>query len=134
MPHPVSFLVTPEGTARTRALLGPGKLLAPYLPVSLAPDRVTSRHQVREAVGMFVGFPSYQANLRRLGFDDADLRPGGSDRLIDAVSAQGSLAAVAERIDAYREAGADHIALHVLGSGPGLPREEWRELSALLTR
>jgi hypothetical protein len=64
---------------------------------------------------MFIGFPSYQANLRRLGFDDDDLVPGGSDRLIDRVVAWGTLDDVRRRVDE----------LHVLTGQQRMPRAEW---------
>ena len=84
--------------------------------------------------------PAYRANLARLGFTDEDLVPGGSDRLIDAVTAWGDLDDVARRIQEHLDAGADHVTLHVLdshpddrsGSGTDMPRRQWRELAALL--
>jgi hypothetical protein len=61
--------------------------------------------------------PAYRANLRRLGFTDEDLVPGGSDRLIDAVTAGGSRRR-RRRIQEHLDAGADHVTLHVLDSDP----------------
>ena len=93
------------------------------------PDR--ARAAARAGVGAFVGFPAYRNNLRRLGFDDDDLVPGGSDRLIDSVVAWGDLDAIQARLWEHLDAGADHVALHVLGS-PDLPVPVWRELATLL--
>ena len=51
----------------------------------------------------------------RLGFTDDDVRKPGSDRLIDAVVAYGTPDAIAQRLDEHLEAGADHVAIQVLG-------------------
>jgi probable F420-dependent oxidoreductase len=127
--HP--FLVPPESNIANREILGPGAFIAPHQAVVLESDATRAREIARRGIGMFIGFASYQANLRRLGFGDADLVPGGSDRLIDATVAWGSLDAIHRRLQQHWDAGADHVALHVLTGRRGLPMEEWRELSAL---
>ncbi|MGW4568631.1 LLM class F420-dependent oxidoreductase, partial [Streptomyces sp. NPDC004561] len=78
--------------------------------------------------------PGVEGNFLRLGFTEEDLADGGSDRLVDAVFAWGDENRVRERIDTFRAAGADHLALQVITSGSrdALPREEWRRLAALL--
>lgn len=129
--HP--FLVTPESNITNRSLLGESGLIAPHLAVVLETDPAKARQIARAGIGMFIGFPSYQANLRRLGFDDDDLVPGGSDRLIDRVVAWGSTEDVRRRIDEHIAAGADHLALHVLTGQRRLPRTEWAELASLLS-
>jgi probable F420-dependent oxidoreductase len=126
--HP--FLVTPEYSAVQRARIGPDPMIAPHLAVVVDSDPARARAAARDGIGMFIGFPAYQANLRRLGFTDADLVPGGSDRLIDAVVAWGTADDVAARVREHHAAGADHVALHVLG-GAGLPLRHWRELAGL---
>jgi probable F420-dependent oxidoreductase len=128
--HP--FLVTPESNAVNRQLAGPDALLTPHQAVVLESDPSRAREIARRGIGMFIGFPSYQKNLRRLGFGDDDLVPGGSDRLIDATVAWGSLADIRRRLQQHWDAGADHVALHVLTAHRGLPTAEWRELGALL--
>jgi probable F420-dependent oxidoreductase len=128
--HP--FLVTPESNATNRMILGPHALIAPHQAVVLETDPAKARAIARRGIGMFIGFPSYQANLRRLGFGDDDLIPGGSDRLIDATVAWGSLDDIDRRVHEHWDAGADHVALQVLSASRGLPRAEWQELSALL--
>ncbi|MCU1415452.1 MAG: class F420-dependent oxidoreductase [Microbacteriaceae bacterium] len=128
--HP--FLVTPESNAANREILGPDALIAPHQAVVLETDPAKAREIARRGIGMFIGFPSYQANLRRLGFGDDDLIPGGSDRLIDATVAWGSLDDISRRVHEHWAAGADHVALQVLSADRGLPRSQWHELSALL--
>jgi len=66
---------------------------------------------------------------------DSDLAGGGSDRLVDAIVAWGGIEAIAARVKAHHDAGADHVCLQVLRANPNeLPREEWRELAAALLR
>jgi probable F420-dependent oxidoreductase len=127
--HP--FLVTPQHAADQRAVIGPDPLIAPHQAVVVDTDPDRARATARAGVGMFIGFPAYQNNLRRLGFDDSDFVPGGSDRLIDATVAWGSWDQIHDRLGEHLAAGADHVAVHVLGSD-GPPLAHWRELAALM--
>jgi probable F420-dependent oxidoreductase len=127
--HP--FLVTPQHVADQRFAIGADPLIAPHQAVVLDTDADRARATARAGVGMFIGLPAYQNNLRRLGFDDGDFVPGGSDRLIDATVAWGSLEQIHERLSEHLAAGADHVAVHVLGSD-GPPLAHWRELATLM--
>jgi hypothetical protein len=82
-------------------------------------------------LGQFIGMPSYNSCLRTQGFTDVDLADGPSERLIDAITAWGDLDAIAARTRAYYDAGANHVALHVLGATTEYPRRQWRELAAI---
>jgi len=129
--HP--FLVTPQYVANSRELGGRDMLLAPHQIVVLDDSPSEPRETARGMVGAALGLPSYQANVRRMGFGDDDLASGGSDRLIDAVVAWGDLDAIAERIREHFDAGADHVALQVLAVPGGLTTAEvWRELASLI--
>jgi probable F420-dependent oxidoreductase len=127
--HP--FLVPPAYAATQREALGPGPLIAPHLAVVFDTDPSRARDIARDGVGFFLGLPAYRANLARLGFGDDDLIPGGSDRLIDALVAHGDLSDVERRVREHLDAGADHVALHVLTSDNQLPLPRWRELATL---
>ena len=129
--HP--FLVTPDYVAEERARVGDAPVIAPHQTVVLETDPVVAREAARNAVGIFLGFPTYRANLRRLGFTDADLGPGGSDRLIDALVAHGTADDIARRVHDHLDAGADHVAVHVVtpAGSPALPLAQWRELAFL---
>jgi alkanesulfonate monooxygenase SsuD/methylene tetrahydromethanopterin reductase-like flavin-dependent oxidoreductase (luciferase family) len=54
-------------------------------------------------------------NWKRLGFTDKDVAKPGSDRLIDGVVAYGTPDDIAARLNQHLEAGADHVAIQVLG-------------------
>lgn len=127
--HP--FLVTPDYCAKTRSAIGEENLLAPYLPVVFTRDRHDAHAAARQWLGQFIGMPSYNSCLRTQGFTDDDLTDGPSERLIDAITAWGDLDAIAARVHAYYGAGANHVALHVLGAATELPLREWRELAAI---
>ncbi|MGW2637334.1 LLM class F420-dependent oxidoreductase [Streptomyces sp. NPDC001348] len=130
----VPYLVTAEHTARAREILGAGPLLAPELKVVLETDPARARSLARETLAMYLALPNYTNNLLRLGFTEDDLPDGGSDRLVDAVFAWGDENRIRGRINAFHEAGADHVALQVLDDSPrdGLPRDSWRRLAELL--
>src|SRR5262249_56040000 len=81
----------------------------------------------RTHMAMYLGLPNYVNNLLRLGFTDADVAAGGSDRLVDAIVAWGDPDAIVRRVREHHDAGADHVCLQVLTSDPrALPVEEWR--------
>ncbi|CAL9561621.1 hypothetical protein SUDANB145_04631 [Streptomyces sp. enrichment culture] len=130
----IPYLVTPEHTAKAREILGDGPLLAPEFKVVLESDPARARATARGYLARYLRLPNYTDNFLRLGFTDADVADGGSDRLIDAVFAWGSDDTVRRRIAEFHEAGADHVALQLVEDGPGtsLPREGWRRLAALL--
>lgn len=111
--HP--FLTTPEHTAKARELVGGSVFLAPVHKVVLTTDRDRARAAGRQAIEHNLGLSNYVHNWLRLGFTEADVRPPGSDRLIDAVIGYGTPQAVAARLREHLDAGADHVAIQVLG-------------------
>ncbi|ANI38394.1 LLM class F420-dependent oxidoreductase [Mycolicibacterium vaccae] len=113
--HP--YLTTPVHTGQARELLGPTVLIAPEHKVVLTDDAEKAREIGRETVDFYLGLSNYVNNWKRLGFTDEDLVRPGSDRFIDAVVAHGSPEAIAERLTEHLAAGADHVAIQVLG-GP----------------
>lgn len=129
--HP--YFVPVDHTAYARETLGPNALLAPEQAVLLETDSARARERARDHVARYLGLPNYTNNLLRHGFAEEDLRDGGSDRLVDAIVAWGGEAAIAERVRAHHEAGADHVCIQVLGvEGGAPPREAWRRLAPAL--
>ena len=111
--HP--YFVTPEHTAEARRILGPGKLLCPEQMVLLEADPAKAREQARKAIPIYLGAANYRNNLLRLGFTEADMDGGGSDRLVDAIVAWGDAAAINARIEEHLDAGADQVCIQALG-------------------
>ena len=107
--HP--FLAPVEHTARAREILGLG--------VILTGDADEARTTARTFMERFLVWPNYRRHLERLGYDDAELAGGGSDRLIDTVFAWGDEAAIRRRVDEHLAAGADHVAVQPIPVGDG---------------
>ena len=127
--HP--YFVPVSHTALARELLGPGPVLAVEQAVVLAGDREVARAHV----GGYLAALHQTNNLRRLGFTDADLADGGSDRLVEAITVVGDVEAVAKRVQEHLDAGANHVCLQVLTADPRrIPLAEWRELADLTRR
>jgi probable F420-dependent oxidoreductase len=130
--HP--YLVPPEHTAAAREALGPDILLAPEQAVVLGTDPRRGREKARAFVHDYLALPNYVRNLRRLGFTDDDLRGRASDRLVDALVAHGDEDAIAARVRAHHDAGADHVCIYVFGGADEtLPLDAWRRLAPALT-
>jgi len=130
--HP--YLVPPEHSAIARAALGDERLLLPEQAVALADDADTGRALARQHLSIYLQLPNYANNWRRLGFGEDDLADGGSDRLVDTIVAWGDEAAIAARVQAHLDAGADHVCIQVLTEGgfTVVPRAEWRRLAPAL--
>lgn len=114
--HP--YLVTPQHTEQARQLLGNGPLLAPEQGVILSADPERARALARQALGIYINLPNYRNNWLRLGFTEEDIETV-SDRLVDALFAWGEPAAIAERVNAHLDAGADHVCLQVIQESIG---------------
>ncbi|HEX2213410.1 MAG TPA: LLM class F420-dependent oxidoreductase [Mycobacterium sp.] len=113
--HP--YLTTPEHTAEARAMLGPGVFIAPEHKVVLTTDADKARAVGRKALAVYLNLTNYLNNWKRLGFTDADVAKPGSDRLVDAVVAYGTVDSIAARLKQHLDAGADHVPVQVL-AGP----------------
>lgn len=116
--HP--YLTTPVHTGQARELLGPTVLIAPEHKVVLTDDAEKAREIGRETVDFYLGLSNYVNSWKRLGFTDEDLVRPGSDRFIDAVVAYGSPEEIAARLNEHLAAGADHVAIQVLGGADEL--------------
>lgn len=110
----VPLLVTPEYTAWAREILGDQATLVIY---QLAVDDTDPQRARRTAryptVQGLLGVGGYTVNMRRMGFSDGDVAEL-SDRLVDRLVSWGDETAIAARIQAHLDAGADHVVLGVL--------------------
>ena len=115
--HP--YFVPVEHTVMARERLGPGAFLAVEQTAVIDTDPTRARDLARGFARRYLALPNYANNLRRLGWSDDDLSGDGSDRLIDAVVAQGSTENVAARVQAHLDAGADHVCVQLRSADPG---------------
>lgn len=129
--HP--YFVPPEHTAAARNRLGERPLLCPEQAVLLETDPTRAREIGRNHTRIYVAQPNYANNLRRLGFGEDDLAGGGSNRLVDAIVAWGTVDDIVARVRAHFDAGADHVSIQALGENlREVPLTQWRELAPAL--
>jgi probable F420-dependent oxidoreductase len=126
-----TYFVPVVHTRIARERLGPAALLAPELACVVETDPERARAVARRYAKLYLGLSNYTNNLRDLGYTEADIANGGSDRLIDAVVPHGSAEEIAEVVRAHLEAGADHVCLQPLGE-EGIPRGSWTALARAL--
>lgn len=113
-----SYFVPVEHTAWARRRLPADHILAPEQAVVLLDDADAARRRARQHTAAYLKLSNYVDNLRRLGWADSDLADEGSDALVDAIVAWGSADTIAGRVQAHLDAGADHVAVQVLGPEP----------------
>ena len=130
--HP--YFVPPEHTSFARETMGEGPLLCPEQAVLLETDADKARTIARKHTMIYCAQPNYVNNLKRLGFTDEDVANGGSDKLVDAIVAWGSIDDVVARVQAHFDAGADHVSIQALTDNMReVPTAQWRELAPALT-
>ena len=110
--HP--YLTTPEHTATAREVMGPEAFLAPEHKVVLTTDAEKARTVGRKALDVYLNLQNYLNSWKRLGFTDDDFAKPGSDRLVDAVVAYGTVDVIAARLKEHLDAGADHVPVQIL--------------------
>jgi probable F420-dependent oxidoreductase len=107
----VPYNVTPEHTREARAALGPDKLLAVEQKVCLQTDAAAARGLARRELHRYMAMTNYRNNWLHIGFTEADLSDGGSDRFIDAMVLWGDATTIARGLRTHLEAGADHVCI-----------------------
>ena len=130
-----SYFVPVEHTAVARKELGDGLLLAVEQAAVLSDDPAAARQAARRHMKRYLDLDNYTSNLRRLGWSDANLADGGSDRLVDAVVAWGGPGALRQRIGHHKARGADHVCIQILRvdlAAPPVPELERVARAALL--
>ncbi|GGU93911.1 LLM class F420-dependent oxidoreductase [Streptomyces albospinus] len=124
------YLVPPSHTARARAALGAGPLLAPVQTSVVDTDPVTARATARRAISPYLTKTNYVRTWLEGGFTRGDLADGGSDRFVDSLVVWGSADVVVRRVLAHLEAGADHVALRIVTDTPRVfPLTAWRAVA-----
>ena len=100
------YNVTPEHTRAAKAILGWSKWLVVEQKVCVETDPARARLLGRKELTRYMGLPNYRNNWLRIGFTEADLENGGSDRFIDAMVNWGDMATVKAKLKAHFDAGA----------------------------
>ena len=100
------YNVTPEHTARAANILGPHKWLAVEQKVCLETDAARARALGRQELARYMVLDNYRNCWLSLGFTEADLASGGSDRFIDAMVLWGNAMTVKDKLRTHFAAGA----------------------------
>jgi probable F420-dependent oxidoreductase len=129
----VLLLVTPDYTRTARRILGTQATLVISQMVALQTDAASAREAARGPLRFLSGVPGYRASFTRMGFTASDI-DGLSDELTDRLVAWGSTDTITARVNEYRQAGADHVALTVLDNDHQPAVDSARQLArSLLT-
>lgn len=129
--HP--YFVPVEHTPFARKMLGPDACLAVEQTAVLSTDPAEARRLGRAFARHYLALPNYANNLRRLGWSDEDISNDGSDRMIDAVVAWGDVDAIAARVKAHLDSGADHVCVQLRAESSADPAlHGYAELAAAL--
>lgn len=130
-----TYHVTVSHTAQTREILGPDAFLGAEQAVLIESDPDTARAVARQHLHRYLTSPYNVAKFHRLGYTDAEIADGGSDRIIDDLVFWGDVDTITAKLRGHLEAGADHVGVQVIGTEPGqsaLPH--WRQLANALLR
>jgi probable F420-dependent oxidoreductase len=128
--HP--YFVPVEHTRMARSTVGPGPLIATEQTVVLETDATEARRVARAFMGRYLKLANYANNLRRLGWTDDDIANDGSDALVDAIVAWGDESAIAARVRAHLDGGADHVCIQALRTDAMPLTEQLRALAPAL--
>jgi len=69
-------------------------------------------------MSFYLRIPHYATMLATVGYGPKDFADGGSDRLIETLIGIGTAEHAAARVRAHLDAGADQVAIQVLGAAP----------------
>jgi probable F420-dependent oxidoreductase len=107
----VPYNVTPQHTREARTALGPDKILAVEQKVCLQTDPTAARGLARKELERYMTLPNYRNNWLRIGFSEADLANGGSDKFIDQMVLWGDPPTISRGLKAHLEAGANQVCI-----------------------
>jgi probable F420-dependent oxidoreductase len=105
------YNTTPQHTAEAARIVGPGKWVAIEQKVALETDPAKARALGRKELERYMRLDNYRNNWLRIGFTEAELANGGSDRFIDAMVLWGDAATIKRGLRAHFDAGATHVAI-----------------------
>jgi probable F420-dependent oxidoreductase len=126
----VPYNVTPHHTREARAALGPDKLLVVEQKVCLETDPVAARALARRELHRYMTLANYRNNWLRIGFTEADLADGGSDKFLDAMVLWGDAATIARGLRQHLEAGANQVCIQPVHAEEDMAARD-RTLTAL---
>jgi len=128
-----TYHVNVAHTAQARDILGPDAFLGVEHAVLFESDPDRARAIAREHLQVYLTTKYNVAKFRRLGYSEAEIAGGGSDRIVDDLVFWGDLDAIVEKLRGHVRAGADHVGVQVIGVRPGeSAMPHWRRLGEAL--
>lgn len=124
------YNIIPAQAGISRGNMGPNAAVICEQKVCLCSDPEQARAVARAALAPYLPLPNYFKNWFRLGFDEGDLKDGGSDRLMDAMVLWGDAAQIKAKLQEYFDAGADQVVVQALRLDDQ-PGPDWDALKAL---
>ncbi|PZS28903.1 MAG: LLM class F420-dependent oxidoreductase [Pseudonocardiales bacterium] len=120
-------------TAQAREILGPDAFLGVEHAVLFESDPDEARATAREHLQPYLTQEYNVAKFRRLGYSEEEIANGGSDRIVDDLVFWGDRDTIVEKLQGHVKAGADHVAVQVIGIEPGLSSmSHWHALGEAL--
>lgn len=110
----VTWMMPSAIIKEARERVGPALNITSQFLCVLSIDAEEARAVARAYLAMYIALPYYQAAFAKCGFEEADWSNGGSDRLIDSLTAWGSNADILARVEEFGSAGADRVVLNVV--------------------
>lgn len=128
-----TYKVNVAHTIQAREILGTEPFLGVEHAVLFETDPDKAREIAREHLFIYLNTPFNVAKFRRLGYSEDDLANGGSNRLVDDLVYWGDIDSITAKLNQHVEAGADHVAVQVIGIRPGMSAmPQWRALTGAL--
>jgi probable F420-dependent oxidoreductase len=128
-----TYHVNVAHTVEAREILGPDAFLGVEQAVLFETDPSVARAVAREHLVPYLAGKFNVAKFRRLGYTEDELSNGGGDRFVDDLVAWGEPDAIVGKLREHAAAGADHVAVQVIGTKPGeTAMPHWRTLAAAL--
>ena len=128
-----TYHVNVAHTAQARDILGPDGFLGVEHAVLFESDADRARAIAREHLRGYLTSKYNVAKFRRLGYSEAEIAGGGSDRIVDDLVFWGDLDTIVEKLRGHLRAGADHVGIQVIGIRPGeSAMPHWRRLGEAL--
>jgi len=103
------YNITPEQATISKKNSPNGGAVICEQKICLCEDIVQARKAARAALAPYLPLPNYYNNWFRLGFNEDDLKDGGSDRLMDAMVYSGDSATIKAKLQKYFDKGADQV-------------------------
>jgi probable F420-dependent oxidoreductase len=129
----LSYHVNVAHTSQAREILGPDRFLGVEHAVLFESDPDKARETAREHLHPYLNTKYNIAKFRRLGYSEEEIANGGSDRIVDDLVFWGDPDTIVEKLHAHIDAGADHIAVQVIGIEAGqTAMPYWRTLGETL--